>query len=81
MSEWRFIDGNDPATKDGRTLMLRHPVRALWVAFPGFWRDDHWESIDEYQTVYPTHWMPLPEPPGGLWTPLLDPPSEDKPAL
>jgi len=60
--EWQPIE---TAPKDGAWLLL------YWVTMPitlypfcAFWDDGWWHpSFRDYGEVFPTHWMPLPEPP------------------
>ena len=67
MSEWKTIDS---APKDGSDFLA-------WVNFPyhkdngGYcdfccWSIDHWQQpdADVCGEMKPTHWMPLPTPPG-----------------
>lgn len=59
---WLPIEG---APKDGTRVILftDHATFKL-----GFWLNDRWESMgfpdNEYLQTSPTHWMPLPPPPG-----------------
>ena len=52
-----------------------HATVLLWCeniaprASMGYWGDDEWVLVSEYGSYYvprdpPTHWMPLPKPPG-----------------
>lgn len=63
MSEWRPIE---TAPKDGTTILVAGQGSTAWMAK---WRPmkrvpDRWESIGlGALPFYPTHWMPLPDPP------------------
>lgn len=71
MSEWQSIES---APRDGTRVLLceivQCPVKRYWVT-EGWYSVEHkgwWEAnIDPLDYVgrqcYPTHWMPLPEPP------------------
>ena len=69
MSEWQPIE---TAPKDGATILLYFP-KGYWaddrdIAI-GFWSDGDWYSGEADSTPmtgfgsFPSHWMPLPEPP------------------
>ena len=56
---WQPIE---TAPKDGtRVLLWIEPVK---IAMPFAWQDGRWMG-DDYplNMAWPTHWMPLPEPP------------------
>ena len=68
MTEWQPID---TAPKDG-TAILIWPAKSSFtgddtISYVVRWND--WKqgwieaSGEEYDTFYPTHWMPLPAPP------------------
>ena len=76
MSEWQPIE---TAPKDGTTILLYRPDALPWGRVtPGKWEEQKyhkrpapfweiWYKIGgayESRTWEPTHWMPLPEPPG-----------------
>jgi hypothetical protein len=64
MAEWQPIE---TAPRDSTTVLLWESLDdgdpaicvsiGSWEPSIGFWIDFGWE------TVYPTHWMPLPSPP------------------
>lgn len=73
---WRTMDS---APKDGTDILLARPM-SVWIAYwkdghdrigeygarcwvPRDAPSDWWNYVDEPD--YPTHWMPLPEPPEG----------------
>ena len=64
MSEWQPIA---TAPKDGSWIMVYWKTMRISM-FPMivFW-DEGWEPandfLKDYGEVWPTHWMPLPEPP------------------
>lgn len=63
MSEWQLIE---TAPKDGTIVLLaRRGIKGcVFTAryHNGLWMDD-WLGVDYSNTVYPTHWQPLPAPP------------------
>jgi hypothetical protein len=72
MSEWQPIE---TAPKDGRVVIAYQPggVYGNGISYPAsvgttYWRDadslnpGHWTGPYNPRD-YPTHWMPLPEPP------------------
>lgn len=63
MGEWQPIE---TAPKDG-TLILVFPFDVVcWqiTGDLGYWFADRVSEIDgDYLEEYPTHWMPLPNPP------------------
>jgi len=68
MSDWRPIE---TAPKDGSDTLLYWPLAGASADRPririGYWRDPHgwvWQdrAVRSYSS-FPTHWMPLPEPP------------------
>lgn len=66
--EWRPIE---TAPRDGRQILIAHtktrPVLMLVVDYDeDEEHPDHvWHTLDgpAYHRNFPTHWMPLPEPP------------------
>ena len=60
MKVWKPIE---TAPKDGRRVLLWRDGNPLgeWP-FMGFW-NDYWVIYIDGQTIDPTHWMPLPDPP------------------
>lgn len=61
--EWRPIES---APKDGTVLMLWIPEYKYGVAF-GYWSETLKEWLDDEDGCAikePSHWMPLPAPPG-----------------
>lgn len=75
--KWQPIE---TAPKDGTTILLasgKYVLTGYWETDPGWaWKFDGpcWgicEVEDDYYSVYkfpdwPTHWMPLPEPPNKI---------------
>ncbi len=66
MSDWYPIE---TAPKDGTEIIYSGKYEgAAWVSV-GRWTDQGWydiniDSSDHYgHAEYPTHWMPLPQPP------------------
>jgi hypothetical protein len=66
--DWQTIE---TAPKDG-TYILVYGKHSRAIGYPGRqltvrWDGQAWESADDGYGVYltPTHWMPLPKPPGG----------------
>jgi hypothetical protein len=72
MSEWQTIDS---APKDGRDILIIRFGREAIPTFNVVWWDDSgrwgkkypWRFVESrvggYNIDFPTHWMPLPEPP------------------
>ena len=61
-SEWRTIDS---APKDGTAIILygaKGRYKVLVAKWDANWKA--WQSEPGKWTAYPTHWMPLPAPPG-----------------
>lgn len=64
--DWQPIE---TAPKDGTVVMLYWPTISI-NAYPavGFNHDDDygwaWSQWMDYGEIFPTHWMPLPAPPG-----------------
>ena len=65
MNEWKPIE---TAPKDGTRILLATND----YVFEGYWHQysphcDGWWKVSDIEnlgnTIYPTHWMPLPEPP------------------
>lgn len=67
MTDWRPIDS---APRDGNEILLWDPDRAVDSRMQiGLWNDiwetPGWQSCMENEALTrPTHWMPLPDPPG-----------------
>lgn len=67
MGEWKPIE---TAPKDGTEILVRGPQRDGGVyhdvqAWPDGWTGMPWPvALMDYAAGEPTHWMPLPEPPG-----------------
>lgn len=65
MSEWKPIE---TAPKDGAIVMLYWPTLSI-TRYPAVGTNHNdgcgWDLINDrdYGEVFPTHWMPLPEPP------------------
>jgi hypothetical protein len=65
---WRKIPGWEPidtAPKDAEVLVFGiegypGPPDRIWIAS---WSIDKWVEPGDGRTIYPTHWMPLPNPP------------------
>lgn len=66
VTQWRLID---TAPRDGTFLLLfaasGDEVSALCPYQVARWTHGNWESEDARLIGKPTHWMPLPPPPGG----------------
>lgn len=67
MSEWKPIE---TAPKDGTEILIGWMARdgrrrGGWICKIRRWRDDAGWRRDRNHPydLYPTHWMPLPEPP------------------
>jgi hypothetical protein len=71
MTEWQPID---TAPKDGTAILiwpaqsaLTGSTECMTISYVVRWHDwkEAWieASGEEYDTFYPTHWMPLPEAP------------------
>lgn len=68
--EWQPIE---TAPKTGVRLLAAFPRGGEWRVDIVTWFDDHWRSIAmafvngdrRMRREQPTHWMPLPQPPGG----------------
>ena len=65
--EWQPIE---TAPKDGAWVFLYWPTMSI-SAYPAVGHshgDEYgWETVNrDYGEVYPTHWIPLPEPPAAL---------------
>jgi hypothetical protein len=67
--DWQPIE---TAPKDGTGVLGWWP---LWTAFPVriWWQNNQWRMAEDHPATWydgmprwhgPTHWMPLPEPPG-----------------
>ena len=62
MSKWKPIE---TAPKDGTIVLLyepREPIDSHTIEVGAFNCED-WYCLMFTYTIYPTHWMPLPEPP------------------
>jgi hypothetical protein len=62
MSEWMPIE---TAPRDGTRVLLHYSPKRLtkigyWDAGSGYWSAGQW-----FHEASPTHWQPLPAPPGG----------------
>jgi len=66
VSEWQPIE---TAPRDG-TIILVYPD--INVSYWGYTKDDdcphgwigrYCYTVDNYDTINPTHWMPIPDPP------------------
>jgi hypothetical protein len=57
VTDWQPIE---TAPKDQTTLLL---VDEHGSYFVGWWDRDRWIEDSSYITVWPTHWMFLPDPP------------------
>lgn len=62
MADWQPIE---TAPKDGTRVLLHTPDTHRYSPVLGSWSDfeERWEEWGDYYPCYPTHWMPLPEPP------------------
>jgi hypothetical protein len=65
MSEWQPIETASPKIHPfhgGDDLLLGWVVPGIgeWFCVVGQWRGEWWSGDDR---AYPTHWMPLPDPP------------------
>jgi hypothetical protein len=63
MSEWQSIE---TAPKDGTVILAyRYQLGSLsWLIVMFNRGSDTWFDYYTGMQVFPTHWMPLPEPPG-----------------
>lgn len=61
MTDWQPIE---TASKDGVTIVL-YGAKGRYKIVIGKWvaNWNQWQSQPGAWPVYPTHWMPLPEPP------------------
>lgn len=76
--QWQPIETvPDKIKRDGQEILLAWPNLSRWVVTAGHWQAD-WHgdhtgacwlgaNLDEEYglPLNPTHWMPLPPPPGG----------------
>lgn len=60
MTEWQPIE---TAPKHGTLILLYEPRPDTHAYEIGFYDCGCWFGSDHMYTVYPTHWMPLPDPP------------------
>lgn len=56
---WQPIES---APRDA-VILLFEPHEAGGFCFVGWWSVDLWRNTIDHLKQYPTHWMPLPEPP------------------
>jgi hypothetical protein len=58
MTDWKPIE---TAPRDRKRVLLGHKDGSMMV---GFWNGSAWDDGDFMSFEdWPTHWMPLPEPP------------------
>lgn len=60
MADWQPIES---APKDGTPFLSCKGARVMWTTYGYNGWESGWLNEHEY-VVFPTHWMPLPEPPG-----------------
>jgi hypothetical protein len=59
MTEWQPIE----TAPQGGTVVLVFPNLQGYCTVGHCLHDEWWDAFNDNYEIYPTHWMPLPEPP------------------
>lgn len=58
--EWISVEDNPPT--ENKKYLVTNGIEVTIMKYWGVYKDSHdWESCD-CSMIYPSHWMPLPEP-------------------